>query len=168
MAPQGGYTQAMRELPHTRSCFVCGEANPAGLRLRMETDGRRVVARWRPGPEHVGFAGTVHGGLISTVLDELMVWACAVQTRRFAVCAELNVRFRKPVRPEQQIQVAAEFVGAQRQRIYEARADLFDEAQQVLASATGKYLPIPAGELDKFLADVVGDMAAWVDWAKPA
>jgi acyl-coenzyme A thioesterase PaaI-like protein len=158
----------MRELPHTRSCFVCGETNPAGLKLRMETDGRRVVTRWRPGPEHIGFQGTVHGGLLSTVLDELMVWACAVQTRRFAVCAELTVRFRKPVRPEREILVTAEFVGAQRQRVYEARAELLDEANQVLVWATGKYLPIPPRELDKFLADVVGDMTAWVVGEEPS
>ena len=27
----------MKLLPHTRSCFVCGESNPAGLKLRFET-----------------------------------------------------------------------------------------------------------------------------------
>src|SRR6185436_2207270 len=68
----------MKELPHTRSCFVCGESNSAGLNLRFETDGRIVQAHFVPRLEHVGFKATVHGGLIATVLDEIMVWACAV------------------------------------------------------------------------------------------
>jgi hypothetical protein len=77
----------MRELPHTKSCFVCGEANPAGLRQRFETDGRVVRARFTPRPEHAGFTGVVHGGILATLLDEIMVWACAVGTRRFGFAA---------------------------------------------------------------------------------
>ena len=91
----------MKLLPHTRSCFVCGEANPAGLKLRFETDGRVVQTRFVPRAEHVGFRQTVHGGLIATLLDEIMVWACAVQTKRFAFCAELSVRFIGLVRPDE-------------------------------------------------------------------
>src|SRR5215475_13925053 len=88
---------AMQALPHTRSCFVCGEANPLGLKMRFETDGKIVHAKFSPRPEHIGFKGVVHGGLIATVLDEIMVWACAVQTKRFAFCAEMNVRFLNPM-----------------------------------------------------------------------
>src|SRR4051812_40973160 len=83
----------MRAVPHTHTCFVCGESNPIGFKLRLETDGRVVQTRLIPRSEHTGFKGTVHGGLVSTVLDEIMAWACAVQTKRFAFCAELNVRF---------------------------------------------------------------------------
>src|ERR1043165_7802872 len=89
----------MQTLPHTRSCFVCGESNPVGLNLRFETDGRLVTARFTPRPEHIGFKQVIHGGLIATVLDEIMVWVCAVRTKRFAYCAELNVRFVSPARP---------------------------------------------------------------------
>ena len=32
-----------------------------------------------------------------------MVWACAVQVKRFAFCAELNVRFIQPLRPAQEV-----------------------------------------------------------------
>jgi acyl-coenzyme A thioesterase PaaI-like protein len=75
----------MRKLPHTHSCFVCGESNPAGLNLRFETDGRVVRARFTPRVEHVGFKQVVHGGIIATVLDEIMVWACAVPTKQLHI-----------------------------------------------------------------------------------
>src|SRR5437762_54292 len=78
----------MQTLPTTKGCFVCGQQNPLGLKLRLETDGTSVQAQFTPEVVHVGFKGIVHGGIISTLLDELMVWACAVQTRRFAFCAE--------------------------------------------------------------------------------
>ena len=104
----------MRELPHTRSCFVCGETNPLGLRQRFATDGRLVHAEFTPRPEHCGFAGVVHGGVLATVLDEIMVWACAVGTRQFAFCAEMTTRFHHPAQPGEILQVEAELVAAGR------------------------------------------------------
>ena len=97
----------MLKLPHTKSCFVCGLNNPLGLKLDFETDGRIVRTRFVPRPEHIGFKATVHGGLISTVLDEAMVWVIGVRTKRFSYCAELNVRFVQPARPNEELLVIA-------------------------------------------------------------
>ncbi len=157
----GGLLQPMRELPHTHSCFVCGESNPLGLKLRFATDGRIVQTRFRPRPEHIGFKSVVHGGLIATVLDEIMVWACAVQTGQFAVCAEFNVRFLNPAPPGQEVIVASELTANRKNRIFEAKATMRNAAGQSLAEATGKYLPIRAANVTEMLAELVGD-ASWV------
>ncbi len=146
-------------LPHTHGCFVCGEANPIGLRLRFETDGKLVTARFTPRYEHTGFRQTMHGGLIAALLDEAMVWACAVQTRRFAFSAEMNVRYLRPVQPGQEVTVAAELVANRRDRIYDTKAELRDAQNQVLATATGKYLPIDEKLAAEMLTDLVGDMS---------
>jgi uncharacterized protein (TIGR00369 family) len=151
----------MKELPHTRTCFVCGEANSAGLRLRFETDQQIVKTRFVPRPEHIGFKQTVHGGIIATVLDEIMVWACAVHTRRFAFCAEMNVRFLQPLRPNQAAVAQGRLISNRRGKLFEARAELLDEAGAVLATATGKYLPIKGETLSGLTEDFVGD-ASWL------
>jgi uncharacterized protein (TIGR00369 family) len=153
----------MVELPHTHSCFVCGDSNAAGLRLRFESDGRVVRARFVPGAEHVGFKQTVHGGLIATVLDEIMVWACAVTTRRFAWCAELNVRFLAPLRPGEEALAIGELVSNRRGKIFEAKAELRNSAGDVFASATGKYLPVKAAEAEGMLEDFVGDASGLLE-----
>jgi uncharacterized protein (TIGR00369 family) len=151
----------VKALPHTRSCFVCGESNPSGLKLRFETDGRTVHTRFTPRPEHIGFKQTVHGGLIATLLDEIMVWACAVQTHRFAFCAELNVRFQNPVRPNEEVAAIGELVANRRDRLFEARAELKDPQGRVLATATGKYLPIDPAAVTDMATDFVDD-PSWV------
>ncbi len=151
----------MKLLPHTRSCFVCGESNPAGLRLRFETDGRLVQTRFVPRAEHVGFRQTVHGGLTATLLDEIMVWACAVQTKRFAFCADLNVRFLNPVRPGEVLIASGELVSNRRGKLFEAKAELRDQAGLVLATASGKYLPIKPGEAADMATDFV-ENPGWV------
>ncbi len=151
----------MKELPHTRSCFVCGESNPAGLRLRFETDGEIVRTRFVPGAEHVGFRQAVHGGLIATLLDEAMVWACAVQAKQFAYCAELQVRYVYPARPQMPAGVEARMTVNRRGRVFEANAELRSEDGRVLATATGKYLPIKHTDASAMAADFVGD-PGWV------
>jgi len=151
----------MKELPHTHSCFVCGDSNPAGFKLRSQTDGRVVQARFAFDEIHVGFKQTIHGGLTATVLDELMTWTCAVRTGRFAYCAELNVRFLRPVRPGAEVIATAELVTDRRGRIFETKGELRDEAGSVLATATGKYMPLQGAEAGEMARDFVGDVS-WV------
>ena len=143
----------MLKLPHTKSCFVCGLNNPLGLKLDFETDGQIVRARFAPRPEHVGFRETIHGGLISAVLDEAMVWAVGVRTKRFAYCAELNVRFLQPARPHEELMVVAELVDNRRNKLFQAKAELQNPRGAVHAAATGKYLPIKEDNLVEILND---------------
>jgi len=153
----------MRELPHSYSCFVCGEANPLGLRLRFETDGRIVRARFLPRPEHAGFKGVLHGGLLMTVLDEIMVWACAVGARRFAFSAEMRTRFLRPARPGEPLTVTGELVANRRGKLFEAQARVTNAAGAVLTQATGKYVPVKEADLAVMRADLVGEWAALVE-----
>jgi hypothetical protein len=70
----------MEKQPNSRMCFVCGIDNPIGLHLAFYTDDEgRCIARFpvpawhragRPGSEHQGYPGHLHGGIISSLLDE--------------------------------------------------------------------------------------------------
>ena len=63
----------MEKQPNSRMCFVCGIDNPIGLHLSFYTDEEgRCIARFRPKPEHQGYPGHLHGGVISSLLDETM------------------------------------------------------------------------------------------------
>jgi len=124
--------------------------------MRFETDGRLVRSQFVPRREHSGFKAVVHGGLIATVLDEVMVWACAVQTKRFSYCAELNVRFLNPLKPGEKFAVSAELVANRKNRIFETKGELRNEAGLVMATATGKYLPIKESDAAVLAEDFVG------------
>jgi uncharacterized protein (TIGR00369 family) len=99
----------------------------------------------------------VHGGIVATLLDEVMVWACAVRTKRFAFCAELQVRYLHPVRPEEELLASGELVNNRRDKLFEAKAELRNSAGLVLASATGKYWPIKSADVKEMVTDFVGD-----------
>ena len=86
--------------PHVGNpCFGCGEANPRGMHLRFDRDEQRqrIVGRFELGPEYQGATGFVHGGIVATVLDEVMSKVSRFFDVR-AVTAELAVDYLKPVR----------------------------------------------------------------------
>ncbi|MBM3823919.1 MAG: PaaI family thioesterase [Verrucomicrobia bacterium] len=145
----------MIRLPHTRGCFVCGLHNPSGLRLDFETDGVQVVTRFQLQPSHCGFQNVVHGGILATILDEVMVWACGVRTRRLAYCAEMSVRYLQPVPPQVALQARGELTEDKRGRLFLAQGDIRNEAGTILATSTGKYMPITPAAQAKMLEDFV-------------
>lgn len=145
----------MIRLPHTRGCFVCGVRNPSGLKLDFETDGERVTARFVLARDHCGFHETIHGGILATILDEVMVWACGVRTRRFAYCAEMTVRYLNPAKPGETIVATGEMEEDKRGRIFLARGELATKAGVRLATSTGKYMPLKPELQSKMLEDFV-------------
>lgn len=79
------------------ACFVCGQDNPTGLRIPFQRqENGEITAAWTPGQAWEGFRGIVHGGVVSTVLDEAMSKAVAASGAE-ALTAELRIRFRQPV-----------------------------------------------------------------------
>ena len=154
----------MNALPNTRSCYVCGIENPVGLRLGFRSDDARTVAETRFSfrPEFAGFRDTVHGGAIATVLDEVMVWAIGVAAGQFVYCAELTVRYQRPARPGAEVVARGELTADRRGRLFTARGELRDAAGQLLAEATGKYLPVPAAVGGQVFEDFVGEVPGFL------
>lgn len=146
------------QLPYTRDCFVCGAHNPHGLHLRFRREGDEVLADFIPQPHHAGFRGIVHGGIISTALDEVMFWAAAAQKGKFCLAAELNVRFLKKVSVGQKLIVAARF-GSDRGRLWESSAELRDEQGTVYARATCKQVPLSLDQMKDAAVDFLPDPA---------
>lgn len=90
----------MATQPSSRTCFVCGPENPLGLAARWESDlDRREVRATLEIPEHFnGFPGTVHGGILSALLDEAAVRTALLDGGfdDLMVTAKLEVAFRQP------------------------------------------------------------------------
>src|SRR5438874_2955221 len=124
----------LAQLPHSRGCVVCGHDNPHGLHLSFEVNPHtgEVGATFVPGPEHIGFIDIVHGGVLATILDEAMVWCATWAGKRFCVCAEMTVRFRRSARVGEHLRVAARVV-SHRSRLLETEADIADGSGAIIA-----------------------------------
>ncbi len=128
----------MKEVNDNNRCFVCGGENPVGLRLQFDNDdgGTRTTLLF---PEHFqGWESYVHGGILSTVLDEIMVRAAMAKGTR-CVTGEITVKFLKPVLTSTPYTLIGRLV-EERGRVLLAEAWIEDAGRQVMTRATGKLV----------------------------
>ena len=90
-------------------CFACGPDNPIGLKLKFEYQSDGVVARFTPAKEHQGYLNMVHGGILSTILDEAMAHVVLARNLR-AVTARMSVSFKKPTRIGEELTVTGRII----------------------------------------------------------
>jgi acyl-coenzyme A thioesterase PaaI-like protein len=83
-------------------CFACGPDNPVGLRIKFELNDGQVSAEFTPNENHVGYANTVHGGIIYSALDDVMANVLYLQNRK-AHTARCEIRYRQALETGQTV-----------------------------------------------------------------
>jgi uncharacterized protein (TIGR00369 family) len=127
----------LRERAHPH-CFACSPVHPAGLRLRFEpTPDGGVAARFDGRERHASYSGTVHGGLVATLIDSAMC-NCMFSWGYEAMTAELVVRYRKPVAIGQPV-IARARVTRDLHPLFYLEADVTQEGE-IRAAATAKFM----------------------------
>ena len=120
------------------NCFACGAENPIGMRLHIEIGDGTARASWQAGDDYVGWSDKVHGGIIATLLDEVMAWAPSSYDS-WAVTAEMSVRYRSPANPGELL-TATGRVAERRRRIYEVIGEIRGADDRLIAEGRGRYL----------------------------
>ena len=77
------------------NCFGCSPDNPIGLHLEFYEDGDYIVSTWHPGHNYQGWVDTMHGGILSTLIDEVCGWVVTRKLQTSGYTVQLNVKFRK-------------------------------------------------------------------------
>jgi acyl-coenzyme A thioesterase PaaI-like protein len=123
------------------NCFVCGDGNPDGLNLKFDETADHKVSTHLVTPAKLeGIKDIMHGGLICTLLDEVMVKAVDSHGAQ-TVTASMEIKFRSPA-----------FVG--RDIFYEGWVEKREgkwfhtasravDGDKLVAEATGKYVEVP-------------------------
>ncbi len=129
-----------RVKPH--NCFACGELNEAGLHLKLHLHPDRCWAEMTTTSRFEGWEGIIHGGIISTILDEIMGWSLVARDS-WGVTARMSVHFKRPVRVGMTIR-AEGWVAESRGRIQKTASRLVDAATgDELATAEATYVAAP-------------------------
>jgi len=131
----------MKKLAGYPGCMACGKANPRGLQLDLYFADGRVETRFRIPGYAQGFPGAAHGGILCTILDEVMAWAAIEITGRFYVTGEMNVRFLAPAVTGEEI-IARGEIAEDKRRYLLCRGEVQGAAGKILAKAEGKFFPV--------------------------
>jgi len=120
-------------------CFGCSPANPTGLRLEFFTDGESIFS-WVKVPAHLcGWKNLVHGGVISTVLDEVMGRAVVHKMRCLGMTKSMTVDFLKPITIDKELKAVGQVVECKSDRECLAEAMIFNEAGGLCAKSIGTF-----------------------------
>jgi len=141
--------RAFKFEPHR--CFACGELNEHGLRLALHTDASGCRTEVTLDVRFQGWEGVVHGGILCTILDEVMAWSI-IGRGVWGVTARMTVDFRRPVPVGCAIRAEGE-VSHESRRLYRATGRIVDAATaEVLATSEGTYIAAPPERLAELKA----------------
>lgn len=107
----------MTELIDDRYCFACGEKNPIGMHLKFMINDNYIETRYIFPKEMQGYKDIVHGGMISLLLDEVMVNLPWQKLKIPVVSAELKIRLKAPLKVGEEVVVKA-YIEKQKRRIF--------------------------------------------------
>ncbi|MFO7810102.1 MAG: PaaI family thioesterase [Candidatus Delongbacteria bacterium] len=100
-----------------KHCFACGHLNEYGLHADITVnDDNTSCCKISVPSRFQGWKGMVHGGIISTLLDEISIYACRKISLR-GVTAEIYVKFRKPVPIDTELELKAKVTEIRRKMV---------------------------------------------------
>lgn len=135
--------------PH--HCFACGELNEHGLHLELHTSPDGSWTELVLPPRFQGWDSVAHGGIVCTLLDELMAWA-VIGRGTWGVTARMGVTFRRPIRTGQPIRVEG-WVVEEGRRAAKAEAHVLDAiSRDVLATGESTFVAVPSDQLETLKA----------------
>ena len=124
------------ELEDDKMCFACGPKNVHGLRLEFKhPQSGLLTSSVVFDKRYQGYKNIVHGGLMATVLDEMMVNLAWVE-KKPAVTAQLNVSLKKAAKVGEKIRLEGR-ITEEKARVIRTSAVAKNEKGEILAEAEG-------------------------------
>ena len=128
------------EKPQGHYCFACGTANPIGLDLHFYRLGNTVCSDITLSKYHEGWQNIAHGGIISTLLDEIMSWTVMCEKKAFFVTRKMSVKYIRNVSIEKPLKVIGMLKDDSTPPKVEARAEIRDEVGSLLVRSSGEFV----------------------------
>ena len=120
-------------------CFVCSPNIQNGLNLKFfETNQGGAGCRWRAKEGFENYPGMIHGGIMTTILDELLGFSIYHETGMFAVSVKAKLQWRKPMNVGDEIIGWAKIVSRYKQ-FYKAEGFLYNQHGDCIQSMSGVY-----------------------------
>ncbi|MCI0812433.1 MAG: PaaI family thioesterase [Chloroflexi bacterium] len=135
---------ALKSYPN---CFGCGSDNPIGLKLSYRIEGENVVTDFVPQEEHQGWPGITHGGIITSLLYEVME-NYPYQNGIVAMMRGMETRFRRPINTGQKI-TAKSWLVKESGRILKIGGSLTDDDDVLLAQGEADLLVLREDQIER-------------------
>lgn len=127
-----------------QACFGCGAANAHGLRMTFHSDAHHVYSFLSVPVSMAGWDWIVHGGVLSTILDEIMGWTVIYLLQKIGVNKTMTVDFLRPVSVGQPLKVVGSVLETSSDRNATISGIIYDDKDRECARATGTFSVMPS------------------------
>jgi uncharacterized protein (TIGR00369 family) len=125
------------------NCFGCSRDNHHGLQMEFYEDGDYLVSEWEPKSFLQGYGNVLHGGIQTTLMDEIASWVVYVKAKTGGVTANLEVKFKKAVYVDKGPLTIRAKLNTLEKRFAYIYAELLDNEGNVCAEANLRYFVFP-------------------------
>jgi len=136
------WPKAPSDIDRSELCFGCGQNNPIGLKLDFKRHGQSARAEFTPTEFHQGWTGIVHGGILSSLLDEAMAYAALFEGMH-CITAKLETRIKRPARVGEPLLITSS-VTRKTRKLIKTRATITLEDGTLVAEGTSSQFIIKA------------------------
>jgi uncharacterized protein (TIGR00369 family) len=126
-------------------CFCCSPNNPIGLKLEFwyDEENKIVETRWNPLEYLQGYPNVLHGGIQSTLMDEVASWAVYILLETGGVTSKMEIKFLKPVLISNgPLSIKASLINKEK-RFANIRTELYDGYNELCAEGIVQYFIYP-------------------------
>ena len=121
------------------TCFACGPDNPAGLHMTFHTNGDTVFSQLTAPRQLCGWQNMLHGGIISTILDEVMSWTAHHLIQKLILTRSITVDFKRPVYAQSELRAEGWIDAIVSDHDARLKARLLNAKEKICARATGSF-----------------------------
>ena len=143
------------------NCFGCSPTNSKGLRLEFYTDEKTVFTKVKVPLHMCGWENMVHGGIISTILDEIMSWTAIHQLKKFILTRTMTVDFLKPVFVDEELRAEGNVIEKTGPREAVVQGRLYNADGTLCAKSSGTFALVKPEYLKKMGVFKDGDVEAF-------
>lgn len=140
--------KVIKKQSNSYNCLICGIDNPLGLKAHFyEMENKMLVGIFESNYFHQSYPDRMHGGMISAILDEVMVRSIWIlEPTTWGVTIELNVKFRQPVPIGHNLK-AIGMITRNTKRIFSAVGFIIDEHNNILAESRANFWKVPNNKI---------------------
>jgi uncharacterized protein (TIGR00369 family) len=130
-------------------CFGCSQKNPHGLKMKFYTD-ETTLYSWLSVPPHLcSWDKIVHGGVLSTMLDEIMGWSAIYTLRQIVMTKTMTIDYLKPVYIEDKLRVEGKIIERISDREVIIEGKLYKNENLLCAQSRGTFAIFTASAIQK-------------------
>jgi acyl-coenzyme A thioesterase PaaI-like protein len=143
-------------------CFGCAPDHPVGFRLAFRREGDAIVTRFTPDARYQGPPGIMHGGLVTTLADEVAAWTLVGLKGRFGFTSTLACKLHRPVRVGAEV-LARGHITRDARRIVDVAVEIF-QADVLTLEGAFKFAVLDRAASEKLLGGPLPE--AWARFSR--